>query len=286
MKGIFELFEKKCFLKNLKLVLEIPEDSNNLIINSDPEIFQKILSHLLNNAIKFTEKGVISYGYLVKNTGVEFYVKDTGIGIGEKSINSIFDHFVKEDRGPSRLSEGSGLGLSVAKGMIEFIGGIIRVESEIEIGSSFSFTVPLIDSPKVSLSDNKDNTHFGGTTLMKILVAEDDETNFFYLNALLTRETNAKIIHATNGREAIDLYKANPDIQLILMDIKMPLIDGLEATRQIKAIKSDVPVIAITAYAMSGDEDRVISAGCDGYLSKPLSKKSLLDKLAEFISVR
>jgi CheY-like chemotaxis protein len=121
--------------------------------------------------------------------------------------------------------------------------------------------------------------------IASILIAEDDETNFLYLKTLLLQETHATIIHALNGREAIELFKANPDINIILMDIKMPEIDGLEATRLIKKINKDIPVIAITAYAMSGDEERVMAAGCDGYLSKPLTRRSLLDKIAEFINI-
>jgi CheY-like chemotaxis protein len=119
-----------------------------------------------------------------------------------------------------------------------------------------------------------------------ILVAEDDDTNFYYLNALLRKETDAYILHAVNGREAIDIFKANPDIKLILMDIKMPEMDGFEATRQIKLIDNNIPVIAITAYAMSGDEERIIAAGFNGYLSKPLNKNSLLKKMEEFIVLR
>ena len=118
-----------------------------------------------------------------------------------------------------------------------------------------------------------------------ILIAEDDETNFYYLNALMTKKTDVRILHALNGREAIELFRTNPDIKLILMDMKMPEIDGFEATRQIKMINKNVIIIAITAYAMSGDEERIIAAGCDGYLSKPINKKSLLDKIAEFITI-
>jgi hypothetical protein len=118
-----------------------------------------------------------------------------------------------------------------------------------------------------------------------ILIAEDDETNFYYINTVLTRETTAKILHASDGSEAIELFKANPGIRLILMDIKMPEIDGLEATRKIKLINPDVYIIAITAYAMSGDEEKVIAAGCDGYLSKPINRKSLMEKISEFIHI-
>ncbi|HZY24663.1 MAG TPA: response regulator, partial [Bacteroidales bacterium] len=128
-------------------------------------------------------------------------------------------------------------------------------------------------------------SHIKSTISSPILVAEDDETNFYYLNTLLNRETDSKILHASNGEEAVMLFKANPDVELILMDMKMPQMDGFEATRQIKLINKNVHIIAITAYAMSGDEDRVIAAGCDGYLSKPINRKSLLDKIGEFIKV-
>ena len=265
------------------MFLNIPEQSDNTIVNSDPEIFKKIVSHLLNNAIKFTERGSINYGYIIRNEELEFFVKDTGIGIGKESINVIFGHFVKEDRAPSRLIEGSGLGLSIAKGMADIIGANLRVESEVGVGSSFYFTIPLLKETEQAPSGASRREYakvLGGAS---ILVAEDDETNFYFLKSLLTRETGVTVLHASNGREAVELFKRNPDIVLILMDIKMPEVDGLEATRQIKLINVNVPVIAITAYAMSGDEERVLAAGCDGYLSKPITKKSLLEKIAEFI---
>jgi CheY-like chemotaxis protein len=183
-----------------------------------------------------------------------------------------------------KQSEGSGLGLPIARGMIEIIGGKIRVESVLGEGSSFSFNIPLIQNIKqesISLSFENDLI----MNNQMILVAEDDETNFFYLNALLKMETQATVLHASNGREAIDMFKENPGIGLILMDIKMPEIDGLEATRQIKLINSEIPIIAITAYAMSGDKERVLAAGCDDYLSKPINKKNLLKKMEELYKV-
>ena len=143
LRKIFDNYKTICSSRKLELSLKIPEQTDNLSVNSDPEIFQKIISHLLNNAIKFTEKGSINYGYIIHKGELDFFVKDTGIGIGKESIDNIFDHFVKEDRGPSELTEGSGLGLSIAKGMIEIIGGTIRVESEMGVGSCFFFTIPL-----------------------------------------------------------------------------------------------------------------------------------------------
>jgi CheY-like chemotaxis protein len=286
LRRIFDNFNPICFNRHLELTLEIPEKADNLSVNSDPEILHKIISHLMNNAVKFTEKGNISFGYTIFKGEFEFFVKDTGIGIGKESINSVFNRFIKEDRGPSKITEGSGLGLSIAQGMSEVIGGKIRVESEVGVGSCFFLTIPVKEQVETPLSPTPHKDFRKVTNGLLILVAEDDETNFYYLNALLSREIGSKVLHASTGREAIGLFKANPGINLILMDIKMPEIDGLEATRQIKLLKKDVPIIAITAYAMSGDEDKVMAAGCDGYLSKPISRKRLLEKMAEFINIR
>ncbi len=285
LRKIFNNFEPVCLNKKLKLFLEIPEHSRRNIINSDPEMCQKILSHFLENAVKFTEKGSIRFGYNYKDEQIEFFVKDTGIGISSESFNIIFDRFVKEGQDTFKVSEGSGLGLSIAKGMSEAIGGEIRLESEQDSGSTFFLTLPLKEISEVTLPVVASKNSHRPVSRSKILIAEDDEINFFYLNALITRDLGAVVLHASTGSEAISVFKANPDIELILMDMKMPEIDGFEATKQIKLINSSVPVVAITAYAMSGDEEKIIAAGCDGYLSKPINKKALLEKIAEFISI-
>ena len=280
----FEYYETICSTRKLELILEIPEQTDKLLINSDPELFQKILAHLLNNAIKFTEKGRINFGYAFHDKEIEFFIKDTGIGIGKESIENVFNHFVKEDNGPLRPAEGSGLGLTISKSLVELLGGNLRVDSEKGKGSSFFFTIP-------RLKENKSNGSFEKEVIQKknqktnvILVAEDDITSFFCLKTILKQNTSAEIIHALNGQEAVDKYLQNPDIGLILMDIKMPVMDGLEATRQIKAINRDITVIALTAYAMAGDEARILEAGCDYYLTKPIDKKLFLAKLAQYIN--
>jgi signal transduction histidine kinase len=285
LKRIYDNFEAICSTRKLRFLLKISEEAVNLTINSDPEIFQKIISHLLNNAVKFTEHGSIDFGYHIHENEIVFFVKDTGIGIGKESIEIVFEKFSKEDRGQQKITEGSGLGLSIAKGMTEIIGGRIRAESVLGEGSYFYVSLPVEPKPSLIRPDvpKKDEKTIEHGDL--ILIAEDDDTNFFYLNALITRETAAKVLRAANGREAIEVYKENPGINLILMDMKMPEIDGFEATRQIKQLNPKVPVIAITAYAMSGDEDRIIAAGCDGYISKPINKRSLLDKMKEFIEI-
>jgi PAS domain S-box-containing protein len=283
LTNLLDLHKPLCSQKKLNLILEIPHDGEKVSMNSDPEIFKKIINHLLDNAIKFTEKGDINFGYTYSDSEIRFFVRDTGIGIQKESLKLIFDKFAKEERSPQRISEGSGLGLSLAKGMTEVLGGIISVESETGTGSCFSLTFPSKSVNFTSSGSTRTKHAHKKSDNDTILIAEDDDTNFFYLNAIISKEFGSKILHAENGREAIDLFSANPDIILVLMDIKMPEVDGIEATKQIKKIRSEVPVIAITAYAMSGDEERVLAAGCDGYLSKPISKEKLLRKIAEFV---
>jgi PAS domain S-box-containing protein len=283
LKKLFNYFEPKCKMKGLELYLELPPQSENMILSSDSEMFQKIISHLLNNAIKFTEKGGVKFGFRVRENELEFFITDTGVGIGKESYEIIFDHFVKEDRGPLRLTEGSGLGLSISKGMVEILGGKIRLDSELDKGSSFFFTIPVLKEEKKTYPAKPTLSIKQGPGKYLILVAEDDEANFLYIKALLKKNTMAEILHAANGKVAVEKYIQNPGVNVILMDIKMPVMNGLEATRQIKAINPAVPVIAITAYAMSGDEARIMEAGCDYYLTKPLNKNLLLAKLAEYV---
>lgn len=285
VKDIYERFLSSCRVRHLDLILEIPENGKALMINTDPELTDKILCHFMDNAIKFTASGKISLGYDLTGQSLEFFVKDTGIGIKEKSLDNIFNRFVKEEVVRDKVSEGSGLGLTIAKAMAELIGGTIKVISEPGKGSEFSLVIELSDNGSDKLKHIQRFIPENRSGKNTILIAEDDETNFFYMNALLSRETDLKIIHAENGRKAVELFKSNNDIKLILMDIKMPELDGLEATRQIKLIDPDIPILAITAYAMSGDEERVMAAGCDGYLSKPIRKESLLKKIAELVKV-
>lgn len=285
LSNLFEIHQPLCTQKKLQLFLDIPPGGEGLLMNSDPEVLRKIFSHLLDNSIKFTEKGSIHFGFTSSNSEIRFFVSDTGIGIQKESLGQIFARFAKEDRGPQKISEGSGLGLSIAKGLAEILGGSISVESEPDSGSCFTLTLSLKSDKGTASGNIREIQNNDKIDNYAILIAEDDDTNFFYLNAILSREFGSKILHAFNGREAIDLFRANQDIRLVLMDIKMPEVDGIEATGQIKKIRSQVPVIAITAYAMSGDEERVMAAGCDGYLSKPISKEKLLRKIAEFVKV-
>ncbi len=276
LRDIYNTYQDICAKRELNLILDLPSESDRISVHSDQEIFRKIISHFLDNAVKFTDRGEITYGFHLIEDNLEFFVSDTGIGIAPESSENIFDRFIKEERGTFRNTEGSGLGLSISRGMSKIIGGKIRMKSEVGIGSTFYLILPLKIDPEMISSTRTGKTGKINSEGSQILVAEDDETNFYYINALLQRETDFGVIHAISGREAIECFRNNPDIVLILMDIKMSDIDGMEATRQIKLINEEVPIIAVTAYAMLGDEERILAAGCDGYLSKPISKSSLL----------
>ena len=188
LRKIFNNFESACRAKKLELFMDIPEHSGDYSVNSDPEICQKILSHFLDNAVKFTEKGCIRFGFNQMAENVEFFVKDTGIGINLDSFSTIFERFVKESKGPYRISEGSGLGLSIASGMAEAIGGKIKLESSAGTGSCFFLTIPVNINIKVSSPVTPGKAPDKPGVGSMILIAEDDETNFYYLNALMTKK--------------------------------------------------------------------------------------------------
>jgi CheY-like chemotaxis protein len=214
-----------------------------------------------------------------------FFVSDTGIGIAKDALINVFNYFVKEDRMMTRPNEGSGLGLSISKGIVELLGGVLTLESEMGKGSVLSFSLPVHEIVRKRPLFSVANSTSLRKRLSSILIAEDDEANFLYLKTLLNQNTKAEIIYAVNGREAIEKFKINRSVDIILMDMKMPEVDGFEATRRIKSIDPSIPVIAVTAYAMLGDEKRIRDAGCDEYLTKPINKKTLLEKMSRFVVI-
>jgi PAS domain S-box-containing protein len=282
---VIEKYETPCFSKNLKFRIDIDDLPEDAVINSDPDLISKAISHLLNNAIKFTEKGSIGLGCKIVKGELQFTVTDTGIGISEEAINNVFNYFVKEDRIKSRPSEGSGLGLTIARGLLELLGGTLNVKSEKGKGTSFSFSLPAINTTLGKRIKSWNGKGSLNKKLSSILVAEDDEASFLLISTLLGQSTSAEVIRAVNGKEAIEKFNLNRGVDIILMDMKMPEMDGFEATRIIKSIDPDIPVIAITAYAMLGDERRILDAGCDEYLSKPISRQTLIEKISRFVTV-
>lgn len=292
--NLFNKYQPLCAYKNLRLKLDIPNETEGVLPFSDQALFLKIMSHLLDNAVKFTVKGEITFGYILKPAlsavsttkpasefvEVEFFVNDTGEGIKPEALSLIFESFKQEKLSRKKGYEGSGLGLSIAKGLVQLLGGQIYVTSIKGTGSRFFFTMP---NTKIPLGVKTEMKTKNLPMLDKpvILIAEDDESNLFYLEVILKKKL-VSIISAINGKEAVDLCRRHPEISLVLMDIKMPVMDGLEATREIKLFRHNLPIIACTAFALSGDTKMAHDAGCDDYLSKPVNKNILLGKLEKY----
>ncbi len=274
-------FQSWCTGKNIGLYLDIPEKIKNITLHADEELLQKILSHILDNAVKFTNQGRITFGYVLQPGSCEFFVKDTGIGISKESLSLVFESFIQEELSPTRAHEGSGLGLSIAQGLVRLLGGKMRAESEKGNGSTFFFTIPFEGMMETLVMLESEKTAVPVLDKPVILIAEDDESNRFYLEKILT-SGSVKVFSATNGKEAVEQCRAHPEISLVLMDLKMPVMDGFEATCEIKTFCKDLPIIALTAFAMSGDKKRALEAGCNDYLSKPVTREVLFDKLKKY----
>ncbi|WP_346858594.1 response regulator [uncultured Draconibacterium sp.] len=277
LNTLFQFFEFEANQKGLQLKLgnQIPDDDNQII--TDKNKFSSILSNLIKNAIKFTDKGFIEIGGIKKQQYFEFYVKDTGIGIPKKRIDAIFNRFEQADIDDVRAFEGSGLGLAIAKSYVELLGGKIWVESAINEGSTFYFTIPSVAENFSVAKFNSEGIQNESEKKVKninVLITEDDEISKLHLSILL-KKTATKISFASTGKEAVEFCNQNPDTNLILMDIKMPVMDGFAATRKIRTFNKKVTIIAQTAFALEGDREKALEAGCNDYVSKPISKDIL-----------
>lgn len=267
---------------HISIILKIDPECKEPILYTDPRKVKQVLINLLKNSLKFTEEGSIEFGYSdVEKSDkkfTRFYVKDTGIGIDEKHHDIIFNIFRQIDDTRTRKYGGTGLGLSVAKKIVELLGGEIWVESEPGKGTVFFFTLPNIQvikqtEPVDLIGPLQPEASFYGKT---VLVAEDEFTNFEYLRIFL-KNLNIRVLWAKNGLEAIKLCETTPSIDLVFMDIKMPGVNGYDATRKIKLKRPGLPVIALTAYATIADKNEALESGCNDYLPKPLKIAQLRD---------
>lgn len=284
---LYSQFEAELHDKNKDVELKIHKDlpDNNCMVYTDQTRLQQVLINLISNAIKFTDHGYIEFGYIITGINkVKFYTKDTGVGIAPKYHQSVFNRFIQTHDTYEKNYGGTGLGLAISKGIVQLLNGEIGIESELHKGTYFWFEIPLepSDSNTHILPIKKEDPKSNNWSEHKILIAEDEEYNFIYLHELL-KETNVQILRAHNGSEAVDIFDSNENIDLILMDIKMPGINGFEATQIIKNKNKDIPIIAQTAYALSGDREKALEMGCDDYLSKPVKKELLLELIAHYL---
>jgi len=278
-------FKPEIESKGMRLIIQNDLPFFRSTIKTDDVKLHSILTNLIKNAIKFSESGSISVYCKQINNHLQFEIKDTGIGIPAERLDAIFDRFVQADIADSRAHEGSGLGLAISKSYVEMLGGNIWVESEEGKGSTFYFTIEYIP---VEPLDRIKESEFTGITAenMKdyfILVAEDEDISYLLMQSILSIE-NYKLLRAKNGKEAVEIVQNNYDLDLVLMDLKMPEMDGLEATKKIRELNSSIPIIAQTAYALFGDKEKALIAGCNDYISKPINKELLLEKIKRLIN--
>ena len=287
---VYTFFKPEVENKGIQFSLENVMPIRESIIYTDREKVYAIITNLVKNAIKYTEKGAIELGYYKKDDFLQFYVKDTGIGIPKNQQEAVFERFIQSEASNRMAKQGAGLGLSITKAYVTMLGGQLWLESEEENlltgkpgGSTFYFTLPyqtavnIEESVPIKVSPPPEES---STKKLKILIAEDDESSEILLTIAI-EEFAREIIIVKNGFEAVEACRANPDIDLVFMDIQMPEMNGFEATKQIRKFNTQVTIIAQTAYALEGDKEKVMAAGCNDYITKPIK----VDELKQLISL-
>jgi PAS domain S-box-containing protein len=267
------VFSQTARIKGLDLLISMGLPDSQSVIFTDEVKLSQVLNNLIFNAIKFTNTGAIEIGYKVIGKQLEFYVKDTGIGIEPEQSTIIFKRFQQVDNATNSSRKGTGLGLPISKAFVEMLGGKIWFTSTPNVGTCFYFTIPYIEGLTLNLDENTSTNNNLLWSDKTILIAEDDDPNYQYLEHLL-KSANAKVIRAINGQEAIDRCVSNK-IDLILMDIKMPIMNGIDATKELRKRGFTMPIVAQTAHAMQEDKQLALSSGCNAFTTKPIESKEL-----------
>lgn len=287
VKNIFTVMQQSATTKNVEFSLV--NNSPNFLkrIISDKTKVERILKNLLLNAIKFTDKGIIELRYEVDvaKALIHFAIRDTGIGIEESNIDIIFKRFRKVQNDHTIRGAGLGLGLAISKEYVAMLGGTLEVQSEIGVGSTFLCTIPLLIDEKAVNINSAMTDEESGNNVETILVAEDDRFNFLLIEKILALK-NYKVIRAEDGEKAVALCLAHPEIDLVLMDIKMPKLDGYEAFKKIRAARPNLPIVAQTAYTSSEEVEKIFQLGFAAYLSKPISKEKLYILIDNMVNYR
>jgi len=270
---LYTLFIDKAKEKNINLTYKNELNNKKCIVFSDKPKLQRIVGNLLENALRFTQKGSVEYGCLLKNDKIEIYVKDTGIGIAQEQQQIIFERFSQADKGLTRRIGGLGLGLSIARENAFLLGGDIYLKSEKGQGATFFVTLPY--KPVISQEeiDAMKEIDVPKKECYTILIVEDEEENSFYLETLFKIKFKMpyEIIVVENGKQAIDICKQNKSIDMILLDLKMPIIDGFEAAERIKEMRPELPIIVQSAYASKENKAHAAIVGCNDFIAKPIS---------------
>ncbi len=282
---LYEMIKVTIQNKDLEFILlksSFPAEFN---IVTDGVKLKQVLINLLVNAVKFTDVGMVSFGYEIdeENQLIHFTVRDTGLGIEEEEHKNIFDRFKRVDSDISVKEGGLGLGLSISKAYVELLGGTITLESKLGVGTSFYVSIPLKYAKKEPVKVSSVNDFEITKMADKIILIAEDDNIIFMLFQNIMQNNGYQIIRAVNGKEAVEICLNNPNIDLVFMDIKMPVMDGYEALEKIQLLRSNLPIIAQTAYSSSEDKAKIIAAGFTDYITKPLNRTKLFELTATYL---
>jgi PAS domain S-box-containing protein len=284
LEELYDQNKEQAELKNLDFILNPRNLDKNIITKTDSAKLQQVFSNLINNAIKFTSSGSVEFGFDIQDHALSFYVKDSGIGIAPEDQDLIFKPFSKVENSAARKYGGNGLGLAISKALVEKLGGTIALSSSIGQGATFTFSLPLSEANGSTANQRTkvESQVIKNRSQATVLIAEDEVYNYYYVEELL-KPMKIKTLHAWNGAEAVEMVKNNKEISLVLMDIKMPEMDGLTATRLIKEMKPQLPVVAQTAYESREDRDKAMASGVDYYMTKPISRVLFMEVMNTYI---
>ncbi|EIA07216.1 PAS domain-containing hybrid sensor histidine kinase/response regulator [Flavobacterium frigoris] len=275
--AIYNFFKLEAKQKNIELKISNTLKDEESFIRTDEEKVYSILSHLLKNAIKFTDSGSIEIGCFKNDNAITFYIKDSGIGINSDKIDLIFERFTQEDDSLNRNYEGAGLGLYIAKSYVQLLGGKIWGKNNVNNGAIFYFEIPFIKPNEID-KEIQIPIIPTETQKLKILVAEDDSISLKFISKIL-KIFGENLLIARNGFEAVNLCKKNPDIDIVLMDIQMPVMNGYEAIKKIREFNEEVIIITQSAFVFTDEAEKAIEVGGNGYISKPINKNQLIDHI-------
>jgi signal transduction histidine kinase/ActR/RegA family two-component response regulator len=281
LESTYEVFKYPVAAKGLDLNLHMGIGGHKSDVITDKYILNIAFTNLLVNALKFTKTGAIDFGARIDGDWLVCFVRDTGSGIAPERQQAIFERFVQADVETNRPYEGSGLGLAIVKAYLEMLGGEVWVESELGWGSTFWFKVPYRPANHEQVEPQVEKNVQLKDVELKVLVAEDDDISYTLLVEVI-KSDKVQILRANDGLEAIQMVREHPDLSLVLMDIKMPEMNGLEATEHIRKFRPDIPIVAQTAYALEGDREMALNAGCNEYIAKPIDSDQLLDIVNRF----
>ena len=279
---LLSIFKQQAQNQNISLYAKQQLSDKQSEIYTDKTKITQILTNLISNALKFTHEGFIEFGYNLKDNELEFYVKDSGIGIKPEFHEKIFERFRQADKSINKFYGGTGLGLAISKAFAELLGWKIWVQSEPEKGSTFYFSIQY--NPVNKIDKNTTPTKQNENS-RSVLVAEDNECSFLFIEELLI-DMDLKLIHAKDGKETVDIFKTNPNIDLILMDIKMPIMDGNEAAKIIKKLKPDLPIVAQSAYTLEHEQAKKYEGIFDDYLTKPINEDDFKQIVMKYIDIQ